>query len=188
MNKTKSIEMGHVLGLVGTNGCADGCKPNNPSQFVAYQCSKATDEYALLNPGKTLFVENDGGAGTACVHWEEESFKESESSELMTGTFEKNLYQPLSLVTVAALDDIGGYTVDYCGADYWPMDANTFQRFPVSKTDNDITGTINSLPTAEDIENFIRNTTATIWEWIQANVVRILAAIFSIHFTHYNNT
>lgn len=51
----------------------------------------------------------------------------------MTGFFEANLWQPLSLVTVAALDDIGGYEVDYCGADIWPATADTQNRHDVLK-------------------------------------------------------
>ena len=57
----------------------------------------------------------------------------------MTGFFEANLYQPLSLVTIAALDDIEGYTVDYCAADIFPATDETANsgRFPVQKTDED---------------------------------------------------
>jgi len=38
----------------------------------------------------------------------------------MTGYFESNKYQPISRVSIAALDDLGVYTVDYDAADAWP--------------------------------------------------------------------
>lgn len=133
--------MGHVLGLVGTNGdCSAACDASNPSQQALYQCDLANMEYEAI-ASRDLFLENNGGMGTACGHWEENSFRTTESSELMTGFFEANLFQPLSLVTVAALDDLGGYEVDYCGADIWPADANTIQRFEIYKTQQNLTTT-----------------------------------------------
>lgn len=71
--------------------------------------------------------------GTACGHWEEDNFRTRQSSEVMTGFFEANLFQPLSSVTVAGLRDIG-YTVDFCGADIWPANEDTIQRFEIYKT------------------------------------------------------
>jgi hypothetical protein len=126
--------MGHVLGLVGTttNLCNFECNPDSLEQS-GYSCPLANAEYECLVPGGTLKLENDGGDGTACVHWEEDSFSVDGSSELMTGFFEEDLFQPLSLVTVAGLDDIG-YEVDYCGADIWPATADTQQKFPVFST------------------------------------------------------
>lgn len=132
-------EMGHVLGLVGTNGgCTSACDPQNSSQQGVYQCQLATDEYQALAPGELLFLENRGGLGTACGHWEEDTFRTGVSSEIMTGFFEANLFQPLSLVTVAAIDDIEGYEVDYCGADVWPADENTIKRYEVFRTEQDM--------------------------------------------------
>jgi hypothetical protein len=49
----------------------------------------------------SLKLENDGGLGIACIHWEEESFTFDGSSELTTGFLEEFRPQPLSLVTVA---------------------------------------------------------------------------------------
>lgn len=59
------IEMGHVLGLVGTGNlaCSSGCDPNKTSQQSSYKCQLATAEYESLAPGKTLFLENNGGQG-----------------------------------------------------------------------------------------------------------------------------
>ena len=109
---------GHVLGLVGTLGdCEGACDRNNLVPFP-YQCTKANNEYAALRPGAgTLLLENEGGSGTACAHWEEDSFNVGGTSELMTGYFEAFRRQPITRVTVAALDDIGTYTVNYAAAD-----------------------------------------------------------------------
>ena len=134
-------EMGHVFGLIGTttNRCSQSCNPTTQSRFInsPYTCPLARDEYIALFPTVTsssLVLENDGGQGTACGHWEEDSFRTLESSELMTGLFEANLFQPLSLVTVAALDDLGGYQVDYCGADIWPATETTQKRFEIFRS------------------------------------------------------
>ena len=128
-------EMGHVLGLVGstTDKCTFECSPDSFEQS-GYSCPLANAEYEQLVPGALLQLENEGGTGTACSHWEEDSFASAESSELMTGYFEADLFQPLSLVTVAALDDLGVYEVDYCGADVWPATAQTQQKFQVLST------------------------------------------------------
>ena len=127
-------EMGHVLGLVGTTNdrCTISCNADNPNQQSGYSCALAGAEYTAIAPGD-LSLENSGGVGTACGHWEEDDFRTSASSEVMTGFFEANLFQPLSSVTVAGLQDIG-YTVDFCGADIWPATDDTIQRFEVYKT------------------------------------------------------
>lgn len=136
-------EMGHVLGLVGTttNRCSAACNPNSGQQS-GYSCPFANAEYEQLvsdfSNTDPLKLENNGGAGTACGHWEENSFRTSASSELMTGFFEANLLQPISLVTVAALDDLGFYDVDYCGADVWPATPETQQKFEVFLTEQDM--------------------------------------------------
>ena len=83
-------------------------------------------------------MENNGGPGTACGHWEEDVFRFGESSELMTGFFEANLLQPISIATVAALDDLGGYEVDYCGADVWPARSDIEQKYTVLLPTRDI--------------------------------------------------
>ena len=127
-------EMGHVLGLVGTTNerCNLGCSTDNPLQQSQYSCPLATSEYSSI-VRRELNLENSGGMGTACGHWEEDNFRTFSSSEVMTGFFEDNLFQPLSSVTVAGLEDIG-YTVDYCGSDVWPANEDTIQRFEVYKT------------------------------------------------------
>lgn len=126
-------EMGHVIGLVGTTGlCNLSCDPDESGVQSTYECNLANQEYQLVASG-TLFLENNGGAGTACGHWEEGSFREGDSSELMTGFFEDNLFQPISRVTVAAVEDLG-YEVDYCGADIWPATEETIQLWNVYRS------------------------------------------------------
>lgn len=130
-------EMGHVLGLVGTTTarCSAACNPTTPARQAPYVCPRAGAEYGTVSGGTNggLTLENGGGAGTACGHWEEDSFLTDTSSEIMTGFFEADLWQPLSSVTVAGLQDLG-YVVDYCGADVWPADENTVKRFDILKT------------------------------------------------------
>ena len=55
----------------------------------------------------------------------------------MTGFFEADLFQPLSSVTVAALDDLG-YDVDYCGADIWPATEETIKRYEIYKASQEM--------------------------------------------------
>ena len=121
-------EMCHVLGLVGTTRmqCTSACDTEAPREQSVYSCPVASNEYSQITRGlgEDLELEKQGGMGTACGHWEEDIFRTQSSSEVMTGFFEANLFQPLSSVTVAALEDIG-YEVDYCGADIWPA---TFRR------------------------------------------------------------
>jgi hypothetical protein len=78
-------EMGHVLGLVGTTSsrCNAACNPITANQPGTYSCPLAPAEYANLATG-SLLLENNGGMGTACGHWEEDVFRTQRSSELMT--------------------------------------------------------------------------------------------------------
>jgi hypothetical protein len=80
-----------------------------PCNYVSN--SRASNEYRTLSGCTTAVpVEQDGGSGTACGHWDETCFKD----ELMTG-FNTGIL-PLSRMTVATLEDIG-YTVSYSNAD-----------------------------------------------------------------------
>jgi len=115
-------EMGHVLGVVGILGACEStaCDNNN---IYTYPCPLAQQEYQNIFPSGTLLLENDGGDGTRCGHWEEDNFPQSSgSSELMTGFFEANLGQPITRVTIAALDEsFTDYQVDYSQADPFPI-------------------------------------------------------------------
>jgi Leishmanolysin len=81
--------------------------------FCTYQGFQANHEYQILSGCNTSVpLENDGGPGTACTHWEIDCFR----TELMTGDIATGLTHPLSRTTVATLDDLG-YIVDYDAAD-----------------------------------------------------------------------
>ena len=122
--------MGHILGLVETTGskCSNDC-PNTGD--TSYTCPKALAEYNALGLENTLRLENDGGGGTKCKHWDEDSFAIDGSSELMTGGFEAGLYQPISRMTVAALDDLGVYgPLNYAAADPYPATRRKLEEGP----------------------------------------------------------
>lgn len=61
-------------------------------------------------------VENTGGAGTAKGHWRNSAF----NTELMTGYLSKNEDNPLSIMTIRALRDLG-YTVDESKAEVYTI-------------------------------------------------------------------
>eukprot|EP00588_Corethron_pennatum_P000365 CAMPEP_0194285316 /NCGR_PEP_ID=MMETSP0169-20130528/29912_1 /TAXON_ID=218684 /ORGANISM="Corethron pennatum, Strain L29A3" /LENGTH=444 /DNA_ID=CAMNT_0039031409 /DNA_START=23 /DNA_END=1357 /DNA_ORIENTATION=+ len=117
-------EMGHVLGLVNKGNCYSPCDSGNYDYGWDSNCALASNEYAKLNLGiGALRVEDDGGGGTECSHWEEDSFpKVTGSSELMTGVFEQGFAQPITRVTIAALDEaFDDFVVDYSVADAFPF-------------------------------------------------------------------
>ena len=114
-------EMGHVLGfgtlwdptlfdyLVGPTS-SGGTDPH----FVGPHALAAFDRIggASYTGGGKVPVENQGGQGTVDGHWRESVF----DTELMTGYFNPSVPNPLSIVTVASLED-EGYLVNYAGAD-----------------------------------------------------------------------
>jgi Leishmanolysin len=78
-----------------------------------YLGAKATAEFQSISGCKVAApTETDGGAGTACGHWDEDCM----GSELMTGYVRNATVLQLSRITVGTLDDLG-YTVDYSQAD-----------------------------------------------------------------------
>lgn len=82
-----------------------------------YQGSRAKAEYQKIYPNKILKLDS------LCAHWAEDAFDQaSGSSELMTPSFEKDIAQPITRVTIAALDDaFTDYVVDYDAADPFPF-------------------------------------------------------------------
>lgn len=115
-------EMGHVLGL-GTLWDApfgllgyDAAPPCHGATHtaIAYRGAAANAVYAGLGGSGDAPVETVGGAGTACVHWEEGLF----GTELMTGWLDPGA--PLSALSVAALDDLG-YRSDPAAADPYAL-------------------------------------------------------------------
>lgn len=132
-------EMGHCLGLFFYDCTGreryDTCEDsplNNPD--TTWSCPRAIAEYNQIvadNPESftdpDLRMEGDGGDGTRCGHWEEDNFVfgASGSSELMTGTFESGICQPLTRVTVGALESIQFYeefgNLDFDECDPYPF-------------------------------------------------------------------
>jgi Leishmanolysin len=111
-------EMGHVLGIGSLWSQRGRVTPpaSAPDAFVnpVFHGDAAMTQYALLlgqAVPEPVPVENQGGSGTARVHWRETVF----AGELMTG-FISGTGNPLSVLTVASLQDLG-YVVDFEGAD-----------------------------------------------------------------------
>jgi hypothetical protein len=65
-------------------------------------------------------VEQDGGNGTRCGHWDEETF----DTELMTGFSEGSTTELLSRMTIASLEDMG-YSVNLNAADPYTLPSCT---------------------------------------------------------------
>jgi hypothetical protein len=112
-------ELGHVLDLsLGgweRRGLLAHERPEcYDSRSVRFTGSTAAEEFARLGGGDRVPVEDNGIVGTACSHWDEETFR----SELMTGYFDRDA--ALSRVTAAALGDMG-YQVSLEAADPYAL-------------------------------------------------------------------
>jgi hypothetical protein len=124
-------EMGHVLGL-GTNwefapyyelldydpsdGAPDCATAGGFFDRPEYTGAAGVAAYGDLGGFGDVPVEESGGIGTQCGHWDEERF----GNELMTGFLEKGQDNPLSEMTIASLEDIG-LTVDRSRADAYAL-------------------------------------------------------------------
>lgn len=109
-------EMGHVLGL-GTLWSRFSLVDGVGSEDPRYTGARAQPGF-VLGGGAALNgvpVENTGGAGTRDSHWRETRL----GNELMTG-FINTSGNPLSLVTVGALMDLG-YQVNFGMADGYAL-------------------------------------------------------------------
>lgn len=110
-------EMGHVLGIgtlwprFGLVNYSNLC-PSAPT----YSGSSARSEWNALGGSGNVPVENDGGSGTACGHWDEGTF----NSELMTGYVETSGTMPLSRMTAGTLEDMK-YVVNKGAADAYSL-------------------------------------------------------------------
>ena len=110
-------ELGHVLGL-GTLW-HDG-KTDNVNDSLVYQGKEAqrvwSEDWKCVG---TPPIELDGGSGTRGGHWDERCFR----NELLTGYLSSTSVNPISKLTIAALDDLG-YEVDYSRAQpYSPQES-----------------------------------------------------------------
>jgi hypothetical protein len=114
-------EMGHVLGFGtlwdGLGLLADPSEPDPQppladTHFTGALAIAAFDEVGGADyTGNKVPVMNVGGAGTVNSHWRDGVF----DPEIMTGFLNAGP-NPLSVVTIASLDDLG-YTVDQSQAD-----------------------------------------------------------------------
>lgn len=106
-------EIGHILGI-GTLWSRFGFN----TTFGRYTGSNGLVEYRTLSGNanaRFVPLEQTGGTGTANSHWQESLF----GSELLTG-FLNNGSNPLSRLTIAALQDLG-YQVSYASADPYAL-------------------------------------------------------------------
>lgn len=103
-------EMGHVLGI-GVDYMWNGFESEAKDGFV-YDGQHVLEKWSQYcsNDGSSLLVESGGGEGTRGSHWSEVCF----GNELMTGWI-AGKDNPLSVLTVAALEDLG-YDVSYDAA------------------------------------------------------------------------
>lgn len=118
-------EIGHVLGIGTLWGATSGETSVAPvhegsSTTAAYEALSGSD--AFLREGVPLQLF--GGAGTSLAHWSEENF----DNELMTGIINSNAENPLSTVSLSALEDIG-YEVDQSAADSYGLPSLQITRF-----------------------------------------------------------
>lgn len=107
-------EMMHVMGLgslwrdfLAGSGTQD---PRFTGSKAAAECL-AAGGMGYCSDGRVP-VENTGGSGTAEVHWRESVF----DSEVMTGYVETTASMPLSVMTLASLEDLG-YRINRLSAD-----------------------------------------------------------------------
>jgi len=110
-------EIGHVLGIGTLWDATSGENSVAPvhegsSTTSAYESLSGSDAYLIEGVPLQLF----GGAGTSLAHWSEENF----DNELMTGVIDSDVENPLSGVSLSALEDIG-YEVDQGAADSYEL-------------------------------------------------------------------
>jgi hypothetical protein len=119
-------EMGHVIGI-GTlwnylnllSYSGGSCQTSNDPTFTG---SGAGSEWQALGGSGNVPVEDSGGSGTKCGHWEETVF----DNELMTGYLNGSSANPISRMTVASLADLG-YSVDLGAADGYSLPGSGFE-------------------------------------------------------------
>lgn len=118
-------EMGHIIGISQSSFERKNLMTTFNTILDGEQCTyngiNANREYQKITncTSSSVPMEEDGGSGTRCSHWDEFCFK----NELMTG-FLSGSIGPISTITIGALNDLG-YNVDYNQADILlPTDIN----------------------------------------------------------------
>eukprot|EP00122_Pirum_gemmata_P006887 Pgem_evm1s6308 len=125
-------EMGHVLGigtLWGNRQLAlrDCTASSNQNRFTygfngnTIISTVAQAMFSALGFPNLLRIEDTGGAGTACGHFDEQLL----DRELMTGIVDRNM--PISNITIGTLSDLG-YEVNFTEAE--AFDVNTVNNGP----------------------------------------------------------
>lgn len=116
-------EMGHVLGVGSlweeSPSLLDEPCFNNQGATPGFKGSRAVLEFDGLGETGNPPVENNGGAGTRCSHWDEDFF----DNELMTGFLggtTSATVNSLSALTIASMEDLG-YDVDFSGAESYAI-------------------------------------------------------------------
>ena len=101
-----------------------GFTPTNNAKFSGSEYNETTalaKHHEIMGTSVTnLYLEDDGGTGTAGTHWEKDETNGSVAAfdnEIMTGYSEDGgVAEPLRKVSVGVLED-AGYEVDYDAAD-----------------------------------------------------------------------
>lgn len=114
-------ELGHVLDLSHSGWQRRDLLDHDRAQCmesvqVEFTGNGAMEEYQRMGGSGRVPVENNSVPGTACSHWDYETFH----SELMTGYLSSDAR--LSRLTVGALGDMG-YLVDMDAADSYSLEA-----------------------------------------------------------------
>ncbi|MGH7674054.1 MAG: leishmanolysin-related zinc metalloendopeptidase [Gemmatimonadales bacterium] len=108
-------EMGHVLGY-GVNWASLGLLADTGTADPYFTGVQARQAFDSIGPsyagGNEVPVEDQGGAGTRNAHWRELVF----NRELMTGFLDAGVANPLSVVSVASMADLG-YAVNRAASD-----------------------------------------------------------------------
>jgi Leishmanolysin len=105
-----TLSSASLLAGVGTIWVRQGVQSTAPD--CPYSGSNAIREYGAISGCDFVPIEQTGGPGTACGHWDETCL----GIELMTGFSNPGVSNPLSKVTVGSFEDVG-YTVDYVAAE-----------------------------------------------------------------------
>lgn len=121
-------EMGHVLGFGTLWNYRRNLAANIGGSDPYFVGAGARGQFAAINTvtysGNPVPIENTGGGGTRDAHWRESVF----GRELLTGFYNVGAVNPLSRVTVGAMQDLG-YVVNYQQADVFTLTAALYS-FP----------------------------------------------------------
>ncbi|HEX7005191.1 MAG TPA: leishmanolysin-related zinc metalloendopeptidase [Trueperaceae bacterium] len=128
-------ELGHVLDLSQAGwqrrDLLDYDRAECMESFtVEFTGDSANEQYSRLGGSGPVPVENNAVPGTACSHWDFETFH----NELMTGYLTSDAR--LSRLTVGALADMG-YQVDMSAADSYSLDPDAVRPLSVGRPVNE---------------------------------------------------